>query len=400
MKIGSFIRGSVKVEVAGRQPEELLNLCAAQQISIWEVNYTRQHIVFYLHVNDFFRLRPLLKQTGCRVHVLERSGLPFYLQRLEKRKAFAVGLPLFILGLYMLSSLIWSVSITGNEKIPTEDVLQAAAKHGVRAWQWKFKLEDPATLSRQLMSELPEVAWVGIKIKGTHVQIEIVEAVKAEDKKLYSPRHLVSTSDAVVTEIFTERGKPLVQPNSAVKQGQILISGIIGNEEDPEDQEAVTAKGTVKGLVLYEYHIEMPLKTQYKVYTGQWHTRKYVVIGDRGLQLTGYGQHDYEQQEVITQKSSLHWRNVKLPFGWQEEKVMETKVIEEKLSLETAKEQAMQLAASEVLMLAGEESTLTSQKILQERTENGKVYIDALFEVNQNIATERVLIPDTIYQGD
>lgn len=250
------------------------------------------------------------------------------------------------------------------------------------------------------MNDLPGTAWVGVEIKGTQIHIQLVEAVDPEDKTLYSPRHLISTSDAVVTEIFTEQGKPMVQPNTAVKKGQILISGIIGNEEVPEDQAAVTAKGVVKGLVLYEYKIEIPLTLQYKIYTGNSFTRKYLVLGNRGLQVTGYGQDDYEQSESMIKQSYIHWRHFKLPIGWQDEKVMETDIVQQELTVEEAKSIAMQQAASEALMIAGEDSTITEQKILQESTDNGKVYIHALFEINQHITAEKVLIPDSIYRGE
>jgi similar to stage IV sporulation protein len=225
----SYIRGNVTVQVRGRRLEEFLNTCSVKKIVTWDVRYRGSKLELTLHLSDFFRLRPLLKQTGCRAHVKTRQGLPFFLVRLERRKFFAAGLLLFVLGMYLLSSIVWSVHITGNGKIPKDEVLEAARKHGIHSLQWKPKLDDPAQLSRELLAELPGATWIGVEVKGTQVQIEIVEAVEPDRQELLNPRHLVSTSDAVVTEIFAERGKPVVEPNTAVKKGQILISGIIGD---------------------------------------------------------------------------------------------------------------------------------------------------------------------------
>lgn len=377
-----------------------MNLCSVKKMITWDVRYRGSMLELYIHLSDFFRLRPLLKQTGCRMHVVDRQGLPFFLVRMERRKFFAAGLLLFVLGMYLLSSVVWSVQVTGIDKIPKHEVLEAAKKHGIQSLQWKFKLDDPAELSRELLNELPGATWVGVEMRGTQVQIEVVEAAQPDKQELLSPRHIVSSADAVVTEIFAERGKPVVEPNMAVKNGDILISGIIGDLDNPEDQAAVSAKGEVMGLVLYEYRIEIPLTLKYKVYTGEWHTRNYAVAGNRGLQVTGYGGPKYEHSEVITERSGLQWRSFKLPFGWMKEKVMEVEYSEEKLELEDAREIALQQATSELKVITGPDSEIVEHKILHDKTENGKVYMKALFEVNQSITDEMTIVPESTDQGE
>ncbi|MDT2238564.1 sporulation protein YqfD [Paenibacillus larvae] len=86
--------------------------------------------------------------------------------------------------------------------------------------------------------------------------------------------------------MLAKKGKPQVRPGSYVKKGSILISGLIGDEAN---QAQVTAEGTVKGLVWYESDIESPLTRTYQIYTGESKDKDYLVIGNRGLQLTGYG---------------------------------------------------------------------------------------------------------------
>ena len=396
----TYFRGSVRVQVRGNNPEQILDRCTDKHILAWDVRRRGPHLEMTVHLSDFFRLRPLLKETGCRIHVLERGGFPFFLQRMERRKFFAAGLVLFVLGLYLLSSLVWNIQVTGNERITKEEVLAAARKHGMYVMQWKFRLDDPSELSRRLMGELPDAAWIGVEVQGTRIRIEVVEAVRPEERELLNPRHLVASHDAVVTRILAERGKPMVQPNQAVKKGQILISGLIGNESTGGNRATVAAKGEVRGLVLYEYRIEMPLHLNYKVYTGESFERSYLVIGNRGIQVTGYGNKPYPQHEVIGERSGLSWRQFRLPFGWLKETVMEVRIEKEKLEPDEAKQIAMQQARADVLLAAGTDAKIVSQNILHERTDNGKVYIKALFEVDQSITKELAIIPIPENQGD
>lgn len=392
--IVAYLRGSVKVEVRGKRQHELINQLIAKKMTIWNIkplpNGTTRLELF---ISDFFRLRTLLKETGCRIHIIERYGFPFFVARIGRRKFFAAGMIFFVLGLYLLSSIVWEVNVEGNERIDRQTVIAAAKKHGIYPMQWKFRMSSPAELSKQLLSELPDASWIGVNIVGTKVHIKVVESTMPEKRPLLSPRHLVSTSDAVVTKIVAEQGRPRVQPNTRVKRGDVLISGILGNEEQ---QRIVVAKGTVYGLVWYEYAIEVPLKLNYKVYTGNWHTRKYATFGNRGLRLTGYGKPKYEHQEIIEQRSGLHWRDVKLPIGWLEEKVMEVNIVEQTLQPEEAKAIALQQARAELLLVAGEDAEIKEQKILHERTESGKVYMKVLFEVNQQITKEQPIVPNNL----
>lgn len=85
-RIVSFFKGSIRAEIYGQHPEALLNKCTEAGISPWDVSIHNKTLRLCMHVRDFFRLRPLLKETGCRIRVRERKGFPFYLNRLEKRK--------------------------------------------------------------------------------------------------------------------------------------------------------------------------------------------------------------------------------------------------------------------------------------------------------------------------
>ncbi|AQT83908.1 putative stage IV sporulation protein [Paenibacillus larvae subsp. larvae] len=386
-KMISWLQGYVSIEIRGKRIEAFLNEAMAAKMSIWDIQFNGEHILtLFILVRDFFRLRPLLKRTGCKLHVKERFGLPFATRVMLQRKWFAVGLLSFIAGLYLLSSLVWSVTVEGNEKIPKEQILSAAAKQGVHRFQWKFKLGDSNELASKLQSSLPGVSWIGVELHGTRLTIKVVEAKLPEKKKDQTPKHIIAGKNAVITEILAKKGKPQVRPGSYVKKGSILISGLIGDEAN---QAQVTAEGTVKGLVWYESDIESPLTRTYQIYTGESKDKDYLVIGNRGLQLTGYGKNPFKQSETVPRFSVLTIKNWKLPFGWLNEKVMETKLVEEPVKLEDAKKTGLEQARTKLLTEAGKDARIVSEKILHEKTESGKVYMKVHFEVEQYMMEEQ-----------
>ncbi|TXK84113.1 sporulation protein YqfD [Paenibacillus sp. N3.4] len=393
MKQSLFIarlRGYVRVQLRGKECEGLINPMMEKGFSIWDIQAAPDgKLEFHILVRDFFKLRPLLKRTGCRVHVLSRHGLPFFMDRLGHRKFFFGGLAAFIIGLYVLSSLVWQVTVEGNDRIAEADILQAASKVGIHTFQWKFKLKKSEDLSREIQSMLPSTSWVGVEIRGTHITIKIVEATIPDRRPLMNPRNLVASKNALVTEILSVKGRPMVKPNTYVRKGDVLISGTIG---DDQNSQVVVANGKVRGVVWYTSKIEAPLTRTYKTYTGETKNRNYIVFGTRALKVSGYGELPYTLFETISERKALAWRTFASPLGWLHEKVMEVQMIEEPIELAAAKKIGLEQARAKLLAETGADSRLVGEKILHEKTENGKVYMEVHFEMEENIAEEQPIV--------
>lgn len=391
----TWIQGHVRLVVKGERIAELVNLLTVQGIHVWDVvSLGEQMSSMRVLLPDFFRLRPLLKRTGSRMHVYERRGLPFQLSRLGRRAFFAAGVGIFVLVLVLMSSLVWNVEVRGNDRLTADRVLQAAKSEGLYPYQWKFRLMSQDKLSQALMRRLPDTSWVGVEIRGTEVIIQIVEAEKPEPTKLLSPRHLISKADAVITEIYAEQGRPVVSRNTRVKKGDILISGMIGDEQHAQ---MVVAKGEVKGMVWHEYEIEIPLEQHRKSYTGNSYDKLYLVLGNRAIQMWGYGQKPYAAYETVTEHNPLTWRDLRLPVGWMTERVMESQKATHVVSEAEAKISGIEHAKKQILAKYGKGTEILGQKILHEKRENGKVYMKVLFEVEQYITEE---LPIVYNQGD
>jgi len=391
----TWLQGVVVVEARGGRPEELVNRALEGGLSLSAISWTSNgKLRFEVSVGDFFKLRPYLKQTGCRVHVVKRNGLPFWMAKAEKRIWFAGGLALFFLLIFLLSSLVWRIDVVGNERMPKEDILQAAKAEGLYTLQWSFRLQDADVISKKLVTALPGTTWIGVEKKGTKVTIRVVEMSLPEQAALNSPRHLIASTDAVVTQIVAEAGKPLVKKNTRVKKGQTLISGIIGNETY---NKTVVAKGSVRGLVWYEYEILSPMTQQVKVYTGEKKTKWHAVIGSRALQISGFGDNPFAQSETVTHEERVSWRDWTLPFGRMKETILESEMQERTLTEEEAREAGKMQAKAEVLLKAGEDAVIRDEIVLHEKADNGKVYMKVLFEVEQSIVEEMPLVH---MQGD
>ncbi len=384
------VRGYVWVKLVGGDPQAFLNLAVAERIALWNIAYAKSgELTFGVTIPDFFRLPPLLKKCGARTRILQKRGLPFQLARLSRRKTFAAGLLAFAALLFVLSTFVWQVKVEGESLIPPERILQAAQEEGLHRYQWFPRLPDAESLARKLAAKLPDAAWVGVEKKGTSVIITVVDATKPDPKSAAGPRDLVAKEDAVVTRVVAENGKPLVERNDRVRKGQVLVSGWLG---DGELRKAVVSEGKVMGLVWHEMRIVSPQTRQQKMLTGESKERTYLVIGSRAVQISGYGGAPYAESRTGT---TVHpWRifSWQLPFGILKEKEMEVLTVRDSLTSGEAKEAGLRQARQELLSRCGPDARITSENILHEQKENGKVVLTVLFEVEQSIAVERPIV--------
>ncbi len=397
----SIVRGYVRVSIRGKRVELLINELTKSGIEIWDIGRTKEGLELCVHLSDFFKLRTPLKKTGCRLHVLKRRGLPFFLARMEQRKAFMIGMFGFVAAIYILSSLIWHVEIRieGNKQhaLSEQTVREAAKEIGIYKFQWKFRLKDPEVMSKQLQAALPDASWVGIELNGTNALIKIIESLKPEEAPLYNPRHIVSASDAVITDIIAERGRPVVRVNSRVQKGDILISGIIGDEEH---QEVVSAKGTVRGLVWHEYNIAVPLKGLLKSYTGESMTRYYIAIGNRALRISGFKKMNFEHFEAEASEKQLRFGSWGLPVRFVREIVREATVKEQVLSPEQASQTGIEHAMKDIESKYGLDAVVKAKNVLSVQQEDGRIVMKVMFEVERDIAEERAVLMEEIKPPD
>lgn len=383
-------RGYVRIRIRGGNPERVINALLAKQTQIWDVARTADgDVTLYMKLPDALRLRPLLKETGCRMKTLERHGMPYSTKILRQRSFFIAGLFLFMLGLYMLSSLVWTIEVKGTSHVTEEQVLAAAREEGIFPLQWSFRLHDMTKLSKGIHGRLDDTSWVGVTKRGTKVVIHVVESTVPKARDLNNPRDLVAKVDAVVTRIIAEEGKIKVRPNTKVTKGTVLISGNIA----PEGQfKQIAAKGIVYGLVWHEYEIQVPLISKQKVFTGEMKERNYVQSGTKRLKVSGYGDIPFEQYEIIQQWMPASWKWLSLPLGIMNEKIMEVHMVSEERSESDAIKIGLEQARADILSKYGKDAEVKMEKILHQNTDNGKVKLNVLFEVEQSIVDEQMII--------
>lgn len=262
--ISRFVHGVVTIEISGSIPEKLINLCIAHDIFSWNVNKRAERFYVTMYLHDFFCIRPLVYKSQCHVRVVAYRGLPFLWKRLRKRKVLWLGIVLFFGLLNYLSAYVWFISVSGTQFTSTERVLAVARAYGLERGTLKSQLHVKV-LEDHLRREIPEIAWVGVSLQGTHVAVEIVEkAIAIEEDR--TPANIIAAKDGIIVETIALAGQPLVKEGATVKHGDLLIrgvaytpieAGVIAKDQEQQEQlQPIRAKGIVRARVWYESYGE------------------------------------------------------------------------------------------------------------------------------------------------
>ncbi|MGI6643339.1 MAG: sporulation protein YqfD [Bacillota bacterium] len=243
-----YFKGYVVVEVRGKNPERLINLCLANGFPLWDFAVQENQATFSTTVSKYKEIRPLARRAHCVPRVRKRVGLPFLAQRVRRRPAIVWAM-VFIIGMFVyLSGSVWSVEVKGTEKIATETILEAARKGGLTTGVRRKDI--PPDIDAVIIREVPQLSWAYVHCQGTRAIIEVAEKSRPASE---GPGDVVAVKDGVIESVLVHSGVPVVRPGDTVQKGSLLIAGETSGE-------IKGARGTVTALTFYEVRLEIPFQ--------------------------------------------------------------------------------------------------------------------------------------------
>lgn len=294
----SVVSNQVRCLVTGEETLRFVNLCRNNGIELRHLVRRENAIQMEIDAENFKKLRPLVRKTHVKIHILNRHGPAFFFYRHKRRWWFLLGMTVFAGMIYILSLFVWQIDIDGNRKYTDALILQALAQMDVKTGCRKSEI-DLQGIEEELRIMYNEITWVSASIAGTKLQIELREGdlkisgssgggqtgnVKRVENRENNPKtqngesetdlpaNLVADEDAIITNLVVRRGTVAVRYGDEVKKGDVLIEGkvyIYNEDETLKKVDYLTAEGDVFGKYqeLYEKHYQR--KHEVRSYTGK-----------------------------------------------------------------------------------------------------------------------------------
>lgn len=333
----SVVSNQVRCLVTGEETLRFVNLCRNNGIELRHLVRRENAIQMEIDAKNFKKLRPLVRKTHVKIHILNRHGPAFFFYRHKRRWWFLLGMTVFAGMIYILSLFVWQIDIDGNCKYTDALILQALAKMDVKTGCRKSEIDLPK-IEEELRIMYNEITWVSASIAGTKLQIELREGdlkisgssgggqtgnVKRVENRENNPKtqngesetdlpaNLVADEDAIITNLVVRRGTVAVRYGDEVKKGDVLIEGkvyIYNEDETLKKVDYLTAEGDVFGKYqeLYEKHYQR--KHEVRSYTGKNYRELRVAIVGKSFCLPVWENILKKQLEENTLSEVWSWK--------------------------------------------------------------------------------------------
>ena len=251
-----FFCGILEVEFFGIYPEKIINLCAKNRIAVWNVHYGNNKIRLFITVKDFKRLPKILKRSGLRLHILNKTGFPFFINRYKRRFGIFAGIVIFFAVLQFMSGFIWIIEVEGNKTVTDREILAICEEIGIKIGVKRNSIDTKNT-PQDLLLKTDKLSWGSFNIEGCKLTVNVTEIVpKTEDNTVAT--NLKAAKDGIIEKIDVTSGNPVVKVGDIVKKGDLLVSGITETMRDTKFVHSigtVTAK-TEETITLFEPFIK------------------------------------------------------------------------------------------------------------------------------------------------
>ena len=221
-----WLSGIVWVEVVSADVSAFLMSAAGSGLELRDVEMIDPLTVrFIIQRSRMKKLSALTDRCGEKIAILRRWGAWYRLVALKCRPVLVLGLGfLTALALY-LPSRVLLVEVEGNTTIPSNQIVETAARCGVSFGASRRAVRSEK-VKNALLEAMPELSWAGVNTYGSRAVISVRQrSISQTEAESPAVSHIVAARDGFVLTCQAERGAAQCIPGQAVTEGQILISG-------------------------------------------------------------------------------------------------------------------------------------------------------------------------------
>ena len=239
-------------------------------------------------------------------------------------------------------------------------------------------------LHNEILINGGDISWVSVNIDGNIANVLVKESKKTSSETEYYS-NIVAKSDAQIVGIKVKNGEQSVKIGDVVKEGELLISGIIDSQSLGVRYEK--ASGEVLARTSKQISVIFPYTGEEKIYTGRVFSEHKIKIFSKVINFSLKSNKNIEFCDKIEKnKQIMLFGKFELPIFVQSTRYFEYEITEKEYS----KREAVDLAFKELKKKTDSalmDAELVSKSVKTSFDENG-FYIVCDLECIENIAKE------------
>lgn len=372
------------LKVSGKNIPKFILRCKNNNINILKLEQiSYKEALIKINYKDYDKLLKI--KSIYDITLINNTGFLKFKELLNKHKYFLIMFTFGILFLIYLCNIIFEVDVISTNNELNNLIKKDLENYNIKKYKLKKSYKEKERIKSELLEKYNDtIEWIEITDVGTIYEVQVVERKKkvTEEKNEYT--NIVASKSGVLRKIYAEEGVKVVDNNTYVNKGDIIISGAITKDE--EIKRIVNAKGKVYAEVWYNVNIEFPLEYTEKKYTNEKKKSVYMRLGNKYISKRRFK--NFERRKILSLKNRL------VPFELGIEEEQKVNIINDKYTVEEAKKKAILSAKEKILQSLDKDEYITSQKTLKFYAKDSKIVLDIFFSCYEQIGKEEKIIPE------
>lgn len=267
-----LIGGFYRVECDVRDSRKLINALMRRGVEHGELKRTvKGGVSFKIARKDWPELREIIDKCGILVYSVCGEGLPFLAHRYRRRAGMVVGFVCFMLIVWLSTLFVWRVEVVSDTEMNKTAILSNLEKIGIVEGMF-IPGTDFWAKSAEYLTTFDDCSWMSVNMVGTTAMIEVRPLLRGEESRVSGePCNIIASCGGVVDSFVIHSGKSYVTAGDIVKEGDLLVSGII--EDIQGDFRLIAADAEVYAEAERILAVTVPFVHNERVYTGRQRSR-------------------------------------------------------------------------------------------------------------------------------
>lgn len=352
----------------------LLLKCFKMRVVICNTKEDTDYFYILVEEKDYSRVQKLWFVTKNPSEVL---GMKQIIKWLDKWKIFIISMMFGFLLLGVISNIMIEVEVIHSKKEIRDLVAQSLEENGIKKNSWRKNYQELNKIKELILNQHQDkLEWMEIESVGMKYIVRIEERKKLTETKEKEACHIIAKKDGIIKYLVYNKGEGIVRQNDVVKEGDILIQGII--KKDDEEKGVTCASGEVYAEVWYNVEVSVPMNYELKQKTGK--KRKNIRFTNSYFNDFIFKSRVKDYQEEINYTFSIFGQKISLVTQYEVTKQMNRYTEEE------ATEIALSELDKKISMTLKEKEVILEKKVLKKEVNNSTMNIEVFVSVLEDIA--------------
>ena len=265
MKKGFFTEYEITID--GKLKVKVLSLIIKSSLTYKEAKMSaNKEFKIRIKGKDRKIYEGLFQREQVEYKIIEITGIISTVTAIKNRIGIVLGMVFFLSILTFSSNIVWQINVYGNSETTKEEIISELENAGLSLGTFVPSIDYDALHNRILLSS-KKLSWISVNITGNVANVYVREREEKIENQTPKYANIVAKYDGYIESISVNKGKKIVSIGQVVRQGDLLVSGIIDSQAEGVRYELADAE--IKAYVNKEIFIKIPYKTTKKQYTGK-----------------------------------------------------------------------------------------------------------------------------------